>query len=201
MKFKWTEESSSSIFSNALVLIIAITFFFILKNAGELLSFVGNVFSILSPFIIGFIIAYLLLRPVKNINTLLDRFLFKKAKKQHSINKGISITIVFVLVSLLLSLVIYSIIPQLIDSVAQLARNADSYIKTVTDFINDFALRLHLDADIFSGILGSSQELFKKLIEYISSSLPKFLNFSVSIGSGISKLSSPKNFPLAFRYL
>ncbi len=186
MKFKWTEESSSRIFSNALVLIIAITFYFILKNAGELVGFIKNVFSILSPFIIGFVIAYLLLRPVKNLNLLLDKFLFKKLKKQHSVNKGISIAVVFVLVLVLLSLVIYSIIPQLIDSVARLARNADSYIKTITDFINAFALRFHLDSDVFSGILGSSQELFKKLIAYISSSLPRVLDFSVSIGSGIS---------------
>ena len=186
MKFKWTEESSSRVFSNALVLIIAIAFYFVLKNAGELISFIGNIFSILSPFIIGFVIAYLLLRPVKNLNLLLDKFLFKKSEKQHSINKGISITVVFLLVLLLLSLVIYSIIPQLIDSVARLARNADSYIKTVTEFINAFALRFHLNSDIFSGIIGTSQELFEKLIAYISSSLPKFLDFSVSIGSGIS---------------
>ncbi len=186
MRFKLSEDTASRVFSNALILIIAITFYFLLKNIGFFFSFIKNIFSILSPFVTGFVIAYLLLRPVKFLNGLLDKFLFKKLKKQHSVNKGLSIALVILLVLILLSLVIYSIIPQLIDSVARLAKNADSYIKTITDFFNAFAARFNLDSDIFSGILGSSQELFKKLTAYISSALPKFLNFSVSVGSGIS---------------
>ncbi len=186
MKFKFTEETTSRIFSNSIVLVIAITFYFLLKHLGEFFSFFANIASILSPFIIGFIIAYLLSGPVVSFEKFLNRFLFKKAKKQSGINRGISIALVFIITFFLLSLVIYSIIPQLVDSVTKLARNTDLYVKSINEFLTGFANRFNLDPDIFKGILGSSQEFFKKLTEYFSAALPKLLDFSVSVGSGIS---------------
>jgi len=186
MKFNWTQETTSRVFSNALALVIALAFLFLLQNMGDIFGFFKKFFSILSPFVTGFIIAYLLSRPVAFLEKFFNKHLFKKAKKQHSINKALSIAIVFLLALVILSLVIYSIIPQLIDSVTTLAKNADGYIKTVTDFINALAARFHFNADILKGFIGSSQELFKKLVTYISSSLPAVVNFSVSIGSGIS---------------
>ncbi|MBQ5777739.1 MAG: AI-2E family transporter, partial [Oscillospiraceae bacterium] len=107
-------------------------------------------------------------------------------KRQAGINRGISIFIVLILALFLVALVIYSIIPQLIDSVTTLARNADSYIRTVNQFIDKFSARFNLNSDIFEGILGSSQELFKKITQYFSSALPKIFDFSLSVGSGIS---------------
>lgn len=186
MKFKFNEETTSRIFSNSIVLIIAIAFYFLLTNFGSLFDFFKKLVSILSPFITGFVIAYLLSRPVILLSNFLNSFLFKKAKKQHTINRAISITLVFVIVFFLLSLVIYSIIPQLIDSITTLARNTDSYVKSINEFLTSFAVRFNLDSDIFTGILGSSQELFKKLTDYFSAALPKLLDFSVSVGSGIS---------------
>ncbi len=186
MKFKWTEETTSRVITNSIVLIIAVVFYFAIQNIGEFFSFVKKVFSVLSPFIIGFVIAYLLTRPVNSLEKLLNSFLFKKFKRQESVNRGIAICITVLLVLLLLALVMYSIIPQLIDSVSTLARNADSYIRTVNQFIDSVSERFNLDSDIFHGILGSSQELFRKLTQYISSALPKIFDFSISIGSGIS---------------
>ncbi len=186
MRFKWTEDATYRVITSSIILIVAIVFYFAIQNIGKFFSFVSNVFSILTPFIVGFAIAYLLSRPVNFIEALLNKFFFKKLKKQLSINRAISIFVIVILVLLLLTLVIGSIIPQLIDSVSTLARNADSYIKSVNRFFDSFAAKFNLDSSVFDSILGSSQELFKNLTQYISSVLPKIFDFSLSVGSGIS---------------
>lgn len=188
MKFKWTEETTARVTAGSVIAAIAITFFFLMQNIGGIFDAVKNIFSVLSPFVIGFIIAYLLTRPLNFIERLLNRRLFKKAKKQQSINRGISIVIVFILFLLLLALIIYSIIPQLIESVTTLARNADGYIKSINTLLDKLFAHFNIDASFLEEILGSSQEMFIKLTDYIASKLPELLNFSVSIGSGISNV-------------
>ncbi len=188
MKFKWTEDTAAHITAGCVIAVVSITFFFLIQNIGGIFNVFKNIFEVLSPFIIGFIIAYLLTRPVNFTERLLNRHLWKKAKKQRSINRGISIVIVFILFLLLLALVIYSIIPQLIESVTTLARNADGYIKSINSLLDKLFAHFNIDVSFLEEILGSSQEMFIKLTDYIASKLPQLLNFSVSIGSGISNV-------------
>ena len=186
MKFKWTDDTASRVVTGSVIAAAAIVFYFLMLNIGGIFDVIKNIFRILSPFIIGFVIAYLLTRPVNFIERVLNRRLFKKAKKQHSINRGIAIVLVIILVMLLLALVMYSIIPQLIESVTTLARNADGYIKSINVLLDKLFTHFNIDASFFDEILGSSQEMFKSITEYVASKLPQLLDFSVSVGSGIS---------------
>lgn len=188
MKFKWTEDSAARVTAGCVIAVVSITFFFLIQNIGGIFDVVKNLFGVLSPFVIGFVIAYLLTRPLNFIEQTLNRHLWKKARKQKSINRGISIVIVFILFLLLLALIIYSIIPQLIESVTTLARNADGYIKSINNLLDKLFAHFNIDASFLEEILGSSQEMFKSLTEYVASKLPELLNFSVSIGSGISNI-------------
>lgn len=186
MKFKWTEDTTRHVVSNSVVAMIAVAFYFILKNFAGISGALGRFLSILTPFIIGFIIAYLLSRPINFLEAFLNKHLFRKAKKQKSINRSISISVVIVATLVLLALVMYSLIPQLLESVSTLARNTDLYIRKINILINSLSRRFNLDAAILTDLLGSSQELFKKITQYVAAGLPKLLDFSVSLGSGIS---------------
>lgn len=89
--------------------------------------------SIVSPFIVGFIIAFLLYVPCIKIETLL-----KKAKPTNFINKhsrGISVTIVYALALALISVLLVLIIPWLVRNLINLYENRDAYYKTIHDFI------------------------------------------------------------------
>lgn len=185
MKFKWTENDTAKVITYSLTLIIAVLFFFLVQNIGAIFGAVKTFFNILTPFFIGFAIAYLLARPVNALNGFLDCHFLKKCRKQHEINRGISIAVSMTLALSLLTLIIYSIIPQLLISLSTLAQNADGYVKSISTVLNNLSAHFNLDADILTDILGSSSELFKKLTKYVAAGLPKFVDFSVSVGSGI----------------
>ena len=186
MKFKWNDDTTAHIISGVLVAVIAITFYFLLKNLGEVFGFVKRIFAVLSPFVTGFVIAYLFKGPVNATETFFNKFLFKKSKKQKSINRSLAITIIMLFFILVIFIVIYSLVPQLIESVTRLAQNADGYIKSLDAFLADISSRFNFEIKFISEFIGSSQDLFKKAAKFITTNLPQLLNYSISLGSGIS---------------
>lgn len=186
MKFKWTEDMTAKTISGSVIAAVGILFYFLLKNLGGVWSFIGKLFAILSPFVTGFVIAYLFKGPVSSLESFFNKFLFKKSKRQKSLNRGFAIAILMAFFILVVFLVIYSLVPQLIESVTRLARNADGYLKSLNDFLARISSRFNFEAVFIENLIGSSQDLFKKATEYIATNLPRLLDYSISLGSGIS---------------
>ena len=89
--------------------------------------------SIISPFIVGFVIAFVLYVPCIKIEGLL-----KKTKPTNFINKhsrGISVTIVYALALAVISVLLVLIIPWLVRNLIKLYENRDSYYQTIHDFV------------------------------------------------------------------
>ncbi len=89
--------------------------------------------SIISPFIVGFAIAFILYVPCIKIECLL-----KKTKPTNFINKhsrGISVTVVYVLALAVISVLLVLIIPWLVRNLINLYENRDSYYQTIHDFV------------------------------------------------------------------
>ena len=111
--------------------------------SGELQRFVSKLMSILAPVVYGFAIAYLL-TPVVNW---LEELIVKGWQKSKSLRdkkpkharvwlRAVSILITELLVIFLIYLLMSVLIPQLVDSVAALISNAESYYNTIYDWAN-----------------------------------------------------------------
>ncbi len=181
-----SNNGKSKSFSRILLISFSILFYFLIRDLGGTLGIFSKLAKVLSPFIIGFAIAYFLSRPVSSVDKLLNKFLFKKSKKQRAINRGISIFAVFSIVFFVLSVIMYFIIPQLIENVSKLARNMDGYIQHISTVVKGLLDHFKIDPSTFTGLFGTSKEFFISITEYLAANLPKLLTFSVSIGSGIS---------------
>lgn len=188
MKINWSGEVKTKIITNSIILVVGILFYFLLSKIRTLFGLIGYVFDALTPFIIGFIIAYLFSTPVNAVESLYNRFAFKKAKRRHSINRGLSIATVIILFLAVFSLIMALIIPEVIESVVVLAKNADTYINDVNGVLSDFADKYGISSTHISDIIGTSHEIFKGIAGYVANTLPGILDFSLSIGSGISNL-------------
>ncbi|MBQ7119443.1 MAG: AI-2E family transporter [Oscillospiraceae bacterium] len=185
VKFNWSDEVKTKIISNSLIAIIAISFYFLIGKITILWDAVNALFDLLSPFFIGFVIAYLFVRPVCSVESFLEKYVFKKSKKKVAI-RGLSIGIVVIFFLALFAFIISLIIPEIIESVLSLAKNADGYINGVNEFLSGIANKHGIKYTHLSDFIGSSQELFKNIMSYAADALPEILDFSISIGSGIS---------------
>lgn len=108
--------------SIGVILIIVYKFFDNFSGIGKWLS---NLFSVLTPFLTGTLIAYILYLPCKKIEQLLK----KNKKLKHT--RGMSIAIVYILAILLIGLIIKFIIPIIAESVVDLVENVQGYYNSI----------------------------------------------------------------------
>ena len=109
--------------SIGIILIIVYKF---LDNFSGIGKWIGNLFLVLMPFVIGIIIAYILYTPASKI----ENFFKKKTKLKHT--RGLSITIVYILAISAIALIIKFIMPIIIDSIIDLVNNIQNYYNSVT---------------------------------------------------------------------
>lgn len=103
-------------------------------NLGEIWKWVGKLFSILMPFVIGILIAYLLYIPAGKIE---NKYLKSKNKLIKSKARGLSIFTTYVIAILVIAIAINFIVPALIESITDLLNNFQNYYNTTINALNN----------------------------------------------------------------
>lgn len=131
-------------------------------NFNDILKGIGTVLSAFSPFVAGFVIAYLLNIPAKKIDGLL-----KKVKKS-GIQKrawGISILIVYVLAVAIVAVVLGALLPAIYRNILDLYNNLPSYTSVIEKWLNDFEIvkRFNIFGDRGFDLAGMVNNVFKSI--------------------------------------
>ena len=152
-----------------------------LDNFSAIGEFLKNLLEILMPFLMGFLIAYILYLPCKKIEDLFRKSKFKFIKNKA---RGISILIVYLIVSLLLVILINCILPPVIESVRELVDNLPGYYASLTKTINTLpedSILMKINAKELLNKISAID--FGKYItpEYISQYLKSAMSFATGI--------------------
>lgn len=110
---------------------------FALVNFDKIFSIFGNVFNILSPFILGIIFAFIL----NVLNNFIEKRIFgkiKPGKLWKKIKRPVSITLSLVLVFVIIVLVINLLIPQLNNSITLFIDTLPQYKEDIVGILNRF---------------------------------------------------------------
>lgn len=162
-------------------------FYLLIFHGTNLISGVGKLFEILTPVIIGLVLAYIL-NPVMIyveyhiVKPLLNHVTFKIEKKQKSLSRGISILLTMLLFIAMIYALIAMFVSQIVPSVMNLISNFDVYVVNVTNMINK--------------LLNDNPELgsyVTKMINQYSTDIETWLNETLDIvttGSQVLKVVS-----------
>ncbi len=197
------KNNSEKIWANVIVGIVLIAFYFLISKIGEFVGALGFISSVLSPFVIGFIIAYMLWPFVERLEEfcsfLGEKTIFKiltskksKQKKTESsadntkkvrnkFLRAFSILVVYVLVLILLVILINQLIPQIADSAVTLVNNIPDYIYRLDVFFTDFVDRFNLDE-----LTLDHNKLYTELMNYATSFAQSFLNWIINVPKSLS---------------
>lgn len=106
-------------------------------NFNHITKYIGTVIGALKPFIIAFIIAYLLNMPAKRLQSLL-----KKSKKdflnRHAL--GISIVVIYITAVIAVLLILRILIPAVYRNIIDLYNNFPDYISAFQSYLNSFEI-------------------------------------------------------------
>ena len=163
--------------ANLLVVAAGIILYLALSNFQAVGDAIGNFISVLSPFIAGIAIAFLLNIPM--------RFFENKVFKRFRRKQIMALLTTYVLALLVMFLLVGMIVPQLIDSIATLVGSIQTYFDNINYIIGWIGNALDLEAETVNAVMVSYTDLVSQILTYIRGILPEILNMTVRVGTGI----------------
>lgn len=136
---------------------------------GATLNAIKSVITVLMPFILGILIAFILNPVVMKI----DLLLYKYCKlKQKTIRKILSIFVSYLLVLGLIAVMLFGIIPQIITSITDLVNYVPDAVKQITYFVDNLEQHFPgLDMDVVR--------------DAINNAIPDFINYAKDFATNI----------------
>lgn len=174
MKEKLSEKKW---YTGAVVACIGVAFYMLLNNLSMVMAAVGYFFKSFSSIFLGAIFAYIL-NP-------LARFFYVKLFSRMKVGNTrwyLSITLAVVAMLLAVILLLGTLIPQLVQSVALFSENYDSYAKTLLDFLENSPLKSLIDTEKLQLL---SQNALGSISQFVSDNAGKILTAAANSGKGI----------------
>lgn len=159
--------------------ILAVIFvgIFFLANIPSVSSFLSDIGGLLSPIFIGCVIAYL-------CNPILEFYEYRVLRRMSKtgIRRGLSLLLAILTMVALIALLLLMIVPELIDSIKNLATNyeyyLDSLLGVVQNIINALAKEFEFGTDVIQDVqqlkdmlfqfLGEGEDLMNKILSFVS---------------------------------
>ena len=174
------------------VVAAAILFFMALNYIGVLGKGIGKIFTILSPFIWGLIITYLLcplmLRAEKSLFIPLTGKILEKLKKKGKANgkklaRGLSVFLSEIVLIAVIVALFYLIIPQLYDSIEKIVKNSDEYYNSISRWVEN---TLTDYPEVESYAVSTLDKLSDNLVDWLRSTLlPELGSIVTNVTSGV----------------
>ena len=160
-----------------IVLLVAILFYVGLNHFDVVTVRIDKFMGVLSPFIVGFAIAYLLNTPM----CFFERKLFANSKYK----RVLSILLVYVLAFAVVAILLGLIIPQVVQSVKDLASNMQFYLDGLNQLVQDLTVQFDLDSEGINTALGDFQSMMSNVSAKVAQALPQIVDVGFAIGSGV----------------
>ena len=169
---------------NILIATYSLFLAFLLINFVNIIGFLGELISIIKPFIIGLGIAFVINLLVKIYENKLIPTLDKKnrlAKSKRGIALIMSLTTLAVLIWLLLAFVI----PQLIDSMKILVESIPGYMKSLENLVMPYISETKFLSSIWENIVVAWKDILQFASQFVGQSISGIVNTTFSITNGV----------------
>lgn len=163
---------------------------YLIINIPAITDFFERVGVHIAPLVWGGIIAYLA-NPILN---LYEYRLFRRIKK-NGLRRGLSLALTAISILGMLALVVMMIVPQLIDSIAQLVNNFDSYLRSTLEFLNSIIQKITGGSERFDVSTPEKLEaLLNSIYQNSSGLMDRVKQWMVDFKVGESAVQAAKEF-------
>lgn len=132
------------------IIVIGIIIYKLLDNLGNIVGWLGSFLDVMTPFLIGLLIAYILYVPCKKMEILLRKtkkgLIYKRARP-------ISVILIYIISFILIVILMNFILPPVIESIIDLTNNFQNYYNMVIDKINSLPEDSFWKTEVISNIM------------------------------------------------
>lgn len=189
MDFKFNREKKHELLFFGVLIAFAMALYFFMKNIGFVGEKLSLIMSILTPFIIGLGIAYILWRPIIKVENLIKKIKLKKGKTiPQSVTRVLAIVVVYIILLLAISLISMFIVPQLKDSLMRLYWKMPSFVNAVQDSANTLMDSVGFKGNIYQALSSLLERFWGTISQFVSNAVPIIVNASLNITSAITNI-------------
>ena len=179
--FRWDRKYLYWGITAFLVTAASILFYMALRFLPDLRRAIASLGKVLSPFIWGFVITYLIAPLMKGLEKHvfgpLCRRLFPK-KGGQKLARGLSVLLAELILVAILAGLVYLILPQLVDSIRMIYDNRNEYYNTITRYLADFQVR---HPEIYKYVGESLNTVTGDINSWAERLLPTVTNYLTSV--------------------
>lgn len=118
------------------LVLVGVLAFWGLNNLELIFDVLGNIYRVFSPFILGFVLAYILNIPMMKVEKLLKKAIPDKYEDKYSgAIRLVSIILSILLLVLIIAFVGFLLIPELIENIESLMNNIPAFIEGGKDWV------------------------------------------------------------------
>lgn len=170
------------------IVFVSVLIFVVIQNINAVFTVLNKLFSILSPFIIGFCIAFI-------INVLMRFFenrMFFKLKKKKSrfwtrFSRPICLVLSILLICALLTVFLLLIIPQIRESIVIIAQELPSRAESLANSVRDFLLRYNISFETINKLQIDWNSISAGILDNFKAGGSTVINTTIDLTSGILK--------------
>lgn len=159
---------------------------YVIFNFKNIISGGKNAIGIISPFIIGIAIAFILNLVMRIFEERVFKVLDSKRYSKYSrLKRPLSVALTFVVVFAAITGLIIFIIPQLIDSISTLTDTVPSYIRSFEELISQYVSNTEVLNTLWNNFLSAWREILQFTGQIVVTSLSGVVNITVGFTSGL----------------
>ena len=178
MNFHFDDAMKKKVLTYVSVALITILLFFSFYKMSSLKSFLSGLVGLISPFILGGAIAFLLNKPMIYIETrLMGSWKLKDAHK-----RTIAAICALILAIAAVTLFFWLLIPQLLSSIFSLVDSFPSYLDNFQRYLDHLIAENHIDLTEIEKLFGDL-DIFQRLTNVVTNALPEMIRMSYSFMS------------------
>ncbi|MGN1343210.1 MAG: AI-2E family transporter [Traorella sp.] len=160
---------------------VVILFYFTILRIDAVKIWLGDMVQLLFPFIFGFVVAFLLNKPMMLLESLLEKIHFPK-KLRRSIAAICSL-----ILGILIVFIFFAMIgPQIVDSLASLVEQAPSLWKMFILHLNEFLEKYNINAEFINNLV--STDFIGNFLEKITSTLTQTIPTVFAFGGKVTSV-------------
>ncbi len=191
MKFDFNRKYNTIAAYTLIVIVIGAAIVMAISNISQVGAFFAKIFSILTPFLWGFAIAYILTPVLKYCERMLGRISKGKLKPWPRRTLSVICTYLFALIVLIVFFRI--VVPQIAQSFATLASQVPGWVEQLKviamELIEKYDLQNidlnALEATTFDKLLNTLQGMLKNLSTALTSAIPQIIQTTVNVTASV----------------
>ncbi len=157
-----------------------------LQHFSSVMDFINAFFRLISPFVIGLCIAFILNVPMRFFDSKLFRSKKKPAGKvKEKLRRPLSLIITLVLVILVIAAVLFLILPELGRTVEMLANSFPSYVENVQNWLSQFEEKVPEISDWISKMQINWDKIGEGVIDFLRNGAGSILDTTVTAAASV----------------